>query len=210
MAPPTPEAFQSQTGVSRETLERLRVLGEALRRWNQRINLVSASTLPDMWRRHFLDSAQIVPLIPHEARILVDLGSGAGFPGLVIAAMTSLEVHLVERHGRKATFLQEVMRLTGIKATVHVTDAKALRLPPADVVTARAFAPLVEICPLAHGILRPDGVSVLLKGRNASKELTLAQKTWTMRVESLVSQTDPMGVILCIGGLRPAERPVIN
>jgi 16S rRNA (guanine527-N7)-methyltransferase len=202
----TPEQFQVATSVSRETLDRLKIFAEILDRWNRRINLVASTTLADMWNRHFLDSAQLVPHVPPGARILVDLGSGAGFPGLVIAAMTDLDVHLVERDGRKAVFLQEVMRIAGIRANLHRETIDPKNLPLADVVTARAFAPLAEICGLAHRILRPDGVALLLKGKNVEEELTLAQKTWKMNVESFASRTDPLGAILVIGGLRPVER----
>ncbi|MFO1189347.1 MAG: 16S rRNA (guanine(527)-N(7))-methyltransferase RsmG [Alphaproteobacteria bacterium] len=202
----TPDAFQARTGVSRETLNCLRSYAQILERWNQSINLVAGSTLADPWRRHFLDSAQLVPLIPPAAKILVDFGSGAGFPGLIIAAMTELDVHLVERDSRKAVFLQEVMRVSGIKATLHRENVETLALPPADVVTARAFAPLVEICGLAHRFLRSEGIALLLKGRNVDEELTLARKKWKMQHKSVASQSDPSGVILVIGGLRPVER----
>jgi len=202
----TPEAFQARTGVSRETLDRLRSYAAMLERWNRSINLVADSTLDDLWRRHFLDSAQLVPLIPSSARILVDLGSGAGFPGLVIAAMTDIDVHLVERDGRKSVFLREAMRVAGIDATLHRESAETVELPPTDVVTARAFAPLVEICGIAHRILRPNGLALLLKGRNVEEELTLARKKWKIRVDSMASQSDPSGVILIIGGLSPVER----
>lgn len=205
-APLTPEEFQRLANVSRETLGRLAAYAAMLARWNRTINLVGASTLADCWRRHFLDSAQLAPLIPGNARTLVDLGSGAGFPGLVLAAITDLDVHLVERDGRKAVFIQEVMRVAGIPATLHRESAEQAELPPADIVTARAFASLAEICPVAHRILRPDGKMLLLKGRNFAEELTIAQKTWKMNVESLASRTDPLGMILVIGGLSPVER----
>jgi len=204
--PLSPEQFRTAAGVSRETLARLQAHAEMLIRWNRRINLVAASTLADPWRRHFLDSMQLLPLIPGKARVLVDLGSGAGFPGLVLAAATDLAVHLVERDQRKAVFLREVMRVSGIKAEVHVADAAVVGLPSADVITARAFAPLAEILGIAHRIIRRDGITLLPKGRNVREELTFARKTWKMHVESIPSQTDSFGVILAIGGLHPVER----
>ena len=122
----TPEEFVEQCPVSRETLDRLTVLADLLARWTQRINLVSKSTLPDLWRRHILDSAQLAAHVPPGSRTMVDLGSGAGFPGLVLAAITDLDIHLVESDARKCAFLREAARSMGRQVTVHNTRIEKL------------------------------------------------------------------------------------
>ena len=136
----TPEAFAAKAAVSRETCERLALHLDLLRRWQQRINLVGRSTLTDPWRRHMLDSAQLAPLLPERARV-ADLGSGAGFPGLVLAIVRGGPVHLIESDGRKAAFLCEAARVTDAPAEVHASRAEGLALA-VDVVVARACAPL--------------------------------------------------------------------
>jgi len=142
VTPLGPEGFAAQTGVSRETVARLEGYAELLKRWSGRINLVSRNTLGDLWRRHFLDSAQLLPLIPQKARSLVDLGSGAGFPGLVLAILGVSGVELIESDKRKGVFLREAARLTN--TPVKITDSRIEMAKPhaADVVTARACAPL--------------------------------------------------------------------
>jgi 16S rRNA (guanine527-N7)-methyltransferase len=138
----TPAEFAAETGVSRETLARLEAYAALLLAWNRRVNLVGRGTEEDLWRRHMLDSAQLHPLIPAGARTLVDLGSGAGFPGLVLAILGGPHVHLVESDQRKAVFLREAARVTGAAAMVHAIRIEAAPPLAADIVTARALAPL--------------------------------------------------------------------
>ncbi len=207
MPPLSPEDFQRETGVSRETLLRLTVYAELLAKWTRAINLVSPASLGDLWRRHMLDSAQLSPLLPRapagRPRVIVDLGSGAGFPGLVLAILGSGDVHLVESDRRKAVFLREVVRETGCGAQVHATRIEELAPFPADVVTARACAPLAQL--LGYAYKFPGQASgrrpccLFLKGRRVDEELTEARKRWKMTVEPFRSRTESGGTILRIG-----------
>lgn len=199
----TPAQFQTRFDVSRETLEKLEAYAAHLRKWNPAINLVSRTTLDDLWTRHLADSAQVFGLLPAGAGVLVDLGSGAGFPGLVLAILGVPDVHLVESDVRKAAFLREVARVTGAPATVHPVRIEVADTPPADIVSARALADLDLLLPWAHGLLKPGGTCLFPKGRTAEDELTAAANSWNMQVERFPSQTDPAGTILRITGLSP-------
>lgn len=213
----TPDEFARAADVSRETLAHLIVYKELLEKWQRRINLVGPATLPDIWNRHFLDSAQLLPLIQAALKgrrgpaTLVDLGSGAGFPGLVLALVARgagqpLATHLLESDRRKAAFLAEICRATGLAraVTIHAERIEALppgRLPPAEIVTARALAPLQDLLQFAAPLLAPHGIGLFLKGAKAADELTHAAKHWTMRVEHIPSQTDRSGTILRVAAL---------
>lgn len=194
-------AFQAETGVSRETLDRLAAYAATLRKWQPKINLVGPSTLPEAWRRHFLDSAQLLPLIPESARLLVDLGSGAGFPGLVLAILGVPEVHLVESDSRKCAFLREAARAADARVTVHNKRIEAVIGVAADVVTARALAPLSDLLAWAHPFIGNRGVAIFPKGQNVAEELTDTTKYWKMRTERFDSRTDPTGTILRVSGI---------
>lgn len=202
-----PEEFADAADVSRETLAQLVVYKELLDKWGARINLVGRDTLADCWQRHFLDSAQLLPLLPRGKRVLYDLGSGAGFPGLVLAILAPrLEVHLVESDKRKAAFLAEVSRATGRarQVTIHATRVKSLperARGTAEIVTARALAELDALLDLAAPLLAPGGVCLFPKGAQAERELTVAAKHWKMRVERLPSRTDSQGTIFRISDL---------
>lgn len=184
--------------VSRETEERLRILGDHLTKWNNRINLVSRNTVEDMWRRHFLDSGQLRAFIPQTARCLVDLGSGAGFPGLVLAAMTDLEIHLVESDTRKAVFLREAARAMGRAVTVHQERIESLQGLAADLVTARALAPVERLLTYSKPLLKEGGIGLFLKGNTLETELTDAKKTWHIESTQSRSLSDPSGCILIV------------
>ncbi len=188
--------------VSRETTDRLARHLDLLRRWQKRINLVGAATLADPWRRHMLDSAQLAPLIPAGAR-LADLGSGAGFPGLVLAILRGGPVHLIESDARKAAFLHEAVRATGAPAEVHNARAENLELR-ANVVTARACAPLDRLLGLALPLLAPGGICLFLKGARVEEELAVARRRWRMTVRRRRSRSGPEGVVLELGGLAHA------
>lgn len=206
-APPTaplaPERFAEEAGVPRETLDRLRVYAELLAKWNPRINLVAASTLADVWRRHMLDSAQLLPLVPPGARRLADFGSGGGFPGLVLAICGAPDVQLVESDQRKAAFLREVARATGAPVAVHAVRAEALAPLGADVVTARALAPLDRLLAWTVPHLAPGGVALFPKGARSEAELTAAAALWKMRADRIPSRTDPAGAIVRIQDIAP-------
>jgi len=200
----TPEGFAAATDVSRETLARLEAYAVLLTQWQAAINLVGGDTLTDPWRRHMLDSAQLVPFLPAGAGAITDLGSGAGFPGLVVAIMTGRPVHLVESTGKKAAFLREAIRLTGAPATVHRGRIEHQDPWPGGVVTARALAPLTVLLDYAAPFLEAAGngaVCLFLKGARAGEELTEASKSWRMTAERFQSATDPTGVILRIGDI---------
>lgn len=193
-----PEAFQADTGVSRETLARLQVYVDLLQTWNQKINLIGKSTATDVWQRHILDSAQVFPLVPKGCRALLDLGSGAGFPGLVLGIMGIPGIELVEADQRKAAFLREAARVAGARVAVHARRIEDLPSKRVDVVTARALAPVAELLDLSAPFLDSESVCIFLKGQNVEAELTDAHKRWRICVDQHASRTDPRGTILCI------------
>jgi 16S rRNA (guanine527-N7)-methyltransferase len=198
----THEQFASDFTVSHETLEKLQAFEAILRHWQAiPTNLVSATTLPDLWRRHFADSAQLLALAPN-FKTWADLGSGAGFPGLVIAILSANHhdrcVHLVESNGRKCAFLSEAVRETGVNVTIHnvrIEDA-ADQIGPVDVVSARALAPLVKLLGLARPFICKGALGVFPKGRDAAQEIAEAQKRWKFRWKTTPSRTDSQGQII--------------
>lgn len=201
----TSEAFQRLTGVSRETLERLRVYLRLLEKWQGTINLVSRGSLEDAWRRHMLDSAQLARYIPScgpscggegGAPVIVDIGSGAGFPGLVLAIMGAGVVHLVESNRRKCAFLATVARETNTEVTIQPLRVESLSPFAADIVTARNLAPLHKLLAYSEPFVGREGECLFLKGKKADEELTEAAKRWSMRVERFASDSDSSGVVL--------------
>jgi 16S rRNA (guanine527-N7)-methyltransferase len=194
--PLTAESFAKLTNVSRETLDRLCIYVDLLKSWNRRINLVGRNTIGDVWRRHILDSAQLYPLIPPQSHSLVDLGSGAGLPGLVLSILGVANCHLIDSDVRKAAFLREAIRLTNADATVHLARLDRAKAPPADVVTARALAPLSELIRISQHFLKLGGVCLFLKGRNVEEELTDLAKQWKIPIERRPSLSDPLGSII--------------
>ena len=197
-APLEPAGFAALAGVSRETLARLEAYAELLRQWSARINLVAASTLPDLWQRHFLDAAQLLPLVPVGTRSLVDLGSGAGFPGLVLAVIGVRGVELVEADARKCAFLREAARIAAASVAIHNARIESMSPRAADVVTARAVAPLDRLLVLAERFIGERTVCLFPKGERAGQEVADAAHTWKMDVASHDSRTDPRGAILCL------------
>jgi len=198
-APPLgPNGFAAQTGVSRETVARLEAYAGLLMAWSARINLVGRATLEDLWRRHFLDSAQLLPLIPAAARGLIDLGSGAGFPGLVLSILGVPGVELVEADRRKSTFLREAARIAGAEVTIRACRAEAVPPRAVDVVTARGCAPLDRLLNLGDRFIGPGTTCLFLKGARAAEELTVARKAWTMEASCHPSRTDPGGIVLLL------------
>ncbi len=191
--------FQVKAGVSRETLERLQVYADLLVKWQKSINLVGASTLGDLWRRHFLDSAQLYPHLPRNPQPLFDLGSGAGFPGLVLSVMGVPRVCLIESDGRKGAFLREVIRETGVDASVYTGRIEEFEPgEKARVITSRALASLDKLLGFSESLLAGGGLCLFLKGRKAREELTESEKKWIMSAKWGESITDPSGVVLTI------------
>lgn len=199
-----PLDFSRDSGVARETLRLLTIYVDLLIEWNERINLVAPSTLSDVWRRHVWDSAQLIPMIPRETKTIVDIGSGAGFPGLVLAiALGGATVHLIESTQKKCRFLETVVAATGAPAKVHWTRAEDVSGLKADVVTARAVAPLDRLFALAYPFFGPATIGLFLKGRSLNDELTGATKSWRLDATPIPSRSDPSGVVLRVTGLTP-------
>jgi 16S rRNA (guanine527-N7)-methyltransferase len=200
------------TPVSRETLARLDRFVAVLLAWQSRINLIAPSTEAKLWTRHIADSLQLLALAP-QARTWVDLGSGGGFPGLVIAcALTDTPgacVHLIESNAKKAAFLREATRVTGAPAVVHaerIADfAKGFR-QDAEVVTARALAPLAELLGDAYPLLRSGAKGLFPKGQDVASELTDAARYWNIQASLAPSRTDPKARILCVKSIEPRKQ----
>jgi len=191
--------------VSRETLAKLHSLIELLSVWNARINLVGPGTSAEWWSRHVEDSLQLSAFLPDQPVPMADLGSGAGFPGLVLAVARLGPVHLVEVDQRKCAFLREATRTLALShVTIHSTRIEDVVLPPLGAVTARALAPLHKLLGHASRLLAPDGIALFPKGRTAEAELTAAIPHWHMTTERFVSQTDPEATIFRIRDIRPA------
>ncbi|MCK8786034.1 16S rRNA (guanine(527)-N(7))-methyltransferase RsmG [Roseomonas sp. NAR14] len=191
--------------VSRETQRALDAYLDLLLRWNERINLVAERDPAAIRHRHIADCLQLAAYLPPDDAPLGDFGSGAGFPGLVLAAVTTRPVHLVESDKRKAAFLLEASRTFALPhVTVHSERLERVALPPLGVVTARALAPLSSLLPIAAARLRPGGVALFPKGRTAEAELTQANADWTMHVERFPSVTDAAATILRLSEIRRA------
>ena len=174
-----------------------------LRKWNPTINLVSAADLPLLWPRHIADSLQIGAIenpLPPRA---IDLGSGAGFPGLVLSIAFGISVDLVEQDQRKAAFLRDAVIATGANARVHAVKIERASLPPAPLVLSRALTSLPGLLRFAHPLLTADGICLFPKSRGVDREIAEAERHWSMRINRFPSRTDPNGVILRIADLRP-------
>ena len=179
------EAFCGLSGVSvgPECFERLTVFEAEVRRWTAAINLVSRSAQNDLWQRHIVDSAQVFPLCPQNASRWVDLGSGGGFPAIVVACVAAehlpkLRVTMIESDQRKAAFLSSVSRLLELETSVIGARAEAVPHQAADVVSARAVAPVVDLLPIVERHLVPDGVALLMKGTRHMAEIETAHKKY--------------------------------
>ncbi len=198
------ETSEGRYGLSPAVLDRLKLFASEMCRWNARINLVARSDVPRLWSRHFEDSLQLLPLLPSRADNAVDLGSGGGFPGLVLAIASGIRFTLIESDARKCAFLREAARLTD--APVEILNDRIERIAPcaAHLVTARALAPLARLLPLVSRHLAPGGTCLLLKGGGLDGELTDAAADWHMDVMRTPSRTGPDGTILRICRLRRA------
>ncbi len=202
-----PEEFVAAANVSRETMAMFRVYAAMLEEWGSHTNLVSKSSMGELWERHFWDSAQVAALIPATAQRFADLGSGAGFPGLVLAILLrqrpGLKMALYESTGKKARFLAAVAERLHLPVEVRnlrIEDEKPRKF---DVITARACAPLERLLPYAHLFWKASSRAFFLKGQNVDAELTQARKSWSIEVLSHPSRSDPRGHILEIRELGP-------
>jgi 16S rRNA (guanine527-N7)-methyltransferase len=199
-----PTGFARISGVSRETLEKLTAYVELLSQWNRRINLVSANTMGDIWRRHILDSAQLAKYLPRHTRVVADLGAGAGLPGLVLAAMGVPEMHLVESDLRKSAFLREAARIMDVPVALHPERIEKVAAFAADAVVARACANLYQLIDYSEKFLAPKSVCLFLKGESAAAELAAAEASWRFASETIASVSDPSGVILKLSAISRA------
>lgn len=197
------EALSAIVPVPRETGTKLATLVDLVRKWQPIENLVSPATLPVIWQRHIADSAQLVPMFP-AARYWLDLGSGAGFPGLVIAILAAGRpdggrVDLIESNSRKCAFLREAIRQTGAPATVHEGRIDTVLREwrnPVDVVTARALAPLTDLFAMVSPNISAGSRAAFLKGRDFAREIAEASKSWDFDLVNHKSLVDSAGVVL--------------
>jgi len=192
------------TPVSRETRERLDRFVELLLRWQQTTHLIAPSSVPKLWTRHIADSLQLLGLAP-DAKVWVDLGSGGGFPGLVVACALadrpSACVHLVESNEKKAAFLREAVRVTGAPALVHAKRLETILgglVGSTDIVTARAVAPLPRLLDQCFDLLKGGAQGLFPKGQDVEAELTAASKSWTIDADLVPSVTDPQARIVVV------------
>lgn len=193
--------------VSRETIDRLIEFERLIRKWNPTINLVSKSSLDELWNRHIADSAQLFQHIPKDAGLCVDLGSGGGLPGIVLAAISIDQVPerhftLVESDQRKATFLRQAVRDLGLNADVIANRVEAIDKLNAEVLTARALAPLSSLLSSAQDHLAENGICLFPKGETHLDEISAARKLFAFECDIIQSLTDPRGAILKIYGIR--------
>jgi len=191
-----PERLAAQLDVSRETMARLESYVALVQKWQPRVNLVSPASLADIWSRHIWDSAQLVPHIPAASPRLVDVGSGAGFPGLVLAILTDAECHLVESDQKKAIFLQTVIRECGLTATVHNQRIETMPCLDADIITARALAPLDRLLQLLAAQLKAGTRCLFLKGAQAESELATLGAPTNLSWRRHPSLTNPDGSVI--------------
>ena len=201
-----PEDVVRLTGVSRETFQKISAYLELLDRWRERINLIGPGEGRHLWRRHVLDSLQLLQYISAEDKSVADLGSGAGFPGLILACALAdkagAAVTLVEKSPRKSEFLRAVGKEVGLPVavlTIRLEDAPGVLF---DVVTARALAPLPKLLGFADAWLKPSGKALLMKGRDTEAELAEAREAWTFDLSTLDSQSSPEGRVLRVSSLR--------
>jgi 16S rRNA (guanine527-N7)-methyltransferase len=201
-----PEDFQTETGADDATLKKFSRYHQLILDWNEQAGLIGDSTLGQIWHRHFLDSAQLAPLMPKGEVRVADMGSGAGFPGLVLAILGVPNITLFERNTRKAGFLQEVVDEFKLKVDVLNLTAEDYGGEPFDVLTARALAPLGELLSLSRRLRKPSTICLLLKGKNLDAEIREAQKDWVMpdtrRIQSI---TDKGSAILRLANVKSAR-----
>jgi 16S rRNA (guanine527-N7)-methyltransferase len=198
-------AFLEACPVSRETEGRLERYERMLIERNRTLSLISDSTIDAMWTRHFLDSAQLSALIPQADRPVIDLGSGAGFPGLILAIMGLPDVHLVENNMRKVAFLRDVAAELALRVTIHAMKAESVKPFPVGVVTSRALTQLDPLIAMSRKFLGAGSVCVFPKGRKAADELQAAERHWSMRVERFPSRTDPESTIFRLSNIAEAR-----
>ena len=195
------DVFRIVTGAPPAVMERFDRYDRLLHRWQRAINLVSKHSLDSVWTRHFLDSAQLLHLLPHAGCSVLDIGTGAGFPGLVLAMLGAGDVHLGDSDQRKCRFVTEVARETGTPVTIHPVRAEDLGAGPFDVITARACAPLDRLITLAGPLAHADTMCLFLKGRTQAGELKTGRGGRDPHCQLVPSLSDARGTIVRLEGL---------
>jgi len=204
--PADPRAeFLAAFPVSRETEARLARYENLLLERNQTLSLISGTTADIIWTRHFLDSAQLLRLIPEPGRPLVDIGTGAGFPGLVLSILGLPDVHLVEHNMQKVAFLRAVADALGLPVTIHGMKSDAVKPFVAGTVTARALKPLDQLLGFGRRFLGQNSVCLFPKGRRAEEEMAVAARKWHMKTERFPSATDPDSTIFRLSDVTEAR-----
>lgn len=217
----TAQDFASAFDVSRETVDRLSLYADLLRQWQKAVNLVAPSTLDDIWHRHFADSAQIMTLAKDHPGPWLDIGSGGGFPALVVAILSldpafappagtpARHLTLVESIAKKCAFLSDVARRTGVAQVVDILSVRVETLPtranlaPPAVISARALAALDKLLALSAPLFGPSTIGLFLKGQGAETEIAEARKAWDFEVDLIPSRTEPAGRIVVVRRLAP-------
>lgn len=194
--------FLKASNVSRETMEKLEVYAALLEKWQKAVNLVSKSTLPDLWNRHMLDSHQILKHADANSGTWIDMGSGAGFPAIVVAICSDFDMHVVESDMKKCLFMREVSRETSTPITVHNSRIEAVDPFKADVISARALAPLGKLLDYTLPFSNEKTEFLFLKGQDVDVELTNAAKCWSMVTTKHQSLSSSEGCILKIKDVR--------
>jgi len=192
----TEQEFQKLTGASRETMEKFSCYAALLTKWQKAINLVSNSTIPLLWERHILDSYQILKYAPAGEGVWVDMGSGAGFPALIVAMATKYQVHVIESDQRKCQFMREVSRETSSPITVHNDRIEKIDAFSADVISARALSSLEKLLKYAAQFSSQKTLHLYLKGQDVDAELTRAAKCWRMDAVKHRSLSSSEGSVL--------------
>lgn len=198
------DAFQLLTrhvNITPDVFSRLILYHDLLLKWQAKINLVSNDSIQDIWKRHFLDSLQLLPLIPGTGNSIIDFGSGAGFPGMSLAISGVANIHLVESDSKKISFLKEVAMATSTNVSIHHSRIETYKIPHVGVITARAVAELKELFSYAEPNVSRETICLFPKGKNYAKEITDAEKTWAFDVSPVPSVTDSEGMILRISNL---------
>ena len=201
------QSLKMNQAVSRETYYKLETFSVLLEQWNASINLVSKNSIKKLWERHIADSIQVNTLIRNINGDILDLGSGAGFPGLIIAILGERKVHLVESNSKKCAFLREAIRITNCNAEVHnvrltTKSAPILNISKVDIVTARAVTSLVNLLDIVFPIVYEDTYCIFYKGSRVEEEILVAKDKWNFEVERVRNAVEPNGVILRLKNLR--------
>lgn len=196
------KSFLAATDVSRETMEDIRRYAQLLEKWQKKINLVSASTLPTLWSRHFYDSFQLKRLFEGKNPKILDIGSGAGFPGLLLSMLDIGEFHMVESNNKKCAFMRQVIREANCNAVVHHERAENLAPFHVDYIISRACASLDKLFNLGRNFIHNETICLFLKGRVAEQEIVEARANWQFEVEKFTSATEESGVILKLSHIR--------